>query len=323
VSARGIARLALGLCGGASLVSCLPADTRPTPGSLVVTVSSDDQLRNGIEASATVDGWSIEYDRFLVNLGRASLDGDPCNAYSNPAYTRIFDMKTQGAQRVSLLYALGQCDFGFNIGNPNADSLLGAGVTEADATFMRTPGEDPYAGVSGVTIHVKGHASNGAEKKTFTWDFRKRAQYHTCKTSSGAGIDMQGSAAATVDIRIRGGVLFADGLGDDARLRFGVFADADTKTGDGDGDVTLDELARVPIAAAGLDTGDGGAFLDDGGIAGVPRGFGPIDAGSSALDGGAVHGLTLRDYVYLALFPNVPRFEDDGTCSVSLRSRGR
>lgn len=311
------------LCCGTAAVSCLPTDTRPPPGSLVVTVSSDDQLRQGIDAAATTDGWSIGFDRFLINLGQPSLDGDPCNAYSEPSYTRIFDMKTAGPQRVGLLYGLGQCDFGFRIGNPNADSLLGAGVTAADATFMRTPGTDPYAGTSGVTVYVKGHASKGPETKTFEWAFRRRASYRTCRTSGGAGLDLQGSEARTVDIVIRGGALFADGLEDGAKLRFGVFADADTKTGDGDGEVTLDELARVPVASAGLAVGDGGAFLDDGGISGAPQGFGRIDAGVSAYAKGAVHGLSLRDYVYLALFPNLPRFEGDGRCTVSFRGRGR
>src|SRR4029077_7566101 len=66
--ARGL--VALGLSGAA----CLPTDTRPPPGSVMVPISSDGGAASGIPASETLDGWSISFDRVLVVLGAVGLD---------------------------------------------------------------------------------------------------------------------------------------------------------------------------------------------------------------------------------------------------------
>jgi hypothetical protein len=290
-----------------------------------VTVSSDDLLLNGIPASATTDGWSIGYDRFLLTLGNATVDGDACNQYSEAGYTRIFNLKIRGPQKVSVFYALGQCDFGFRMGNPNADSLLGEGVTDADATFMRTPGTDSYTGMSGITAYVKGSARNGTTEKSFEWAFRWRVQNKQCTRMVGGtevrGLDLKQKGEEPVDIQVKGGALFADSV-DDAHpgLRFGIFADADTLTGNNDGIVTLDELARVPLAAAGFVAGDGGAVDAGSAFAGVDAAG--IEAYRLRTDGAAPPGYTLEDYVYLMLFPRLARFRGDGTCYLRASSRG-
>jgi hypothetical protein len=242
-----------------------------------------------------------------------NLDGDGCDTYSDANYGRIFDLKTTGKQKVSILYALGHCDVGFRVSSPNSDTLLTQGVTDADKTMMRTPGSDGFAQQSGVGIYVRGRAALAAVTKTFDWRFRLRARYERCAAGGARGIDLHTKAAQTLSLKVSPATLFADSLDlEHAGFRFQVFADADTELGDDDGAVTLDELARVPASRAGF-------------------GSVPVDGGVPVLDAGYVHSLrhldagaepTLADYVYLVLFPAMVRYEGDGECSVRLMERG-
>jgi len=312
-------RVAASLLAALGVASCLPNDTRVPPGSVLVTLESDGVAASGLSGDETSDGWSISFDRVLVALGNVSLDGDGCNVYSDAGYSRIFDLKTPGEQKVSILYALGRCDVGFRVGSPNADTLLTDGVTEVDKTMMRTPESDMFAQQSGTGIYVRGHAERGDTTKSFEWSFRLRARYERCTgatdAGAGVGVELPSKSARTLNLVASPAVLFADDLDVlHAHPRFQVFADADT-FGDDDGVVTLDELAHVPatLAGFGVSFGDGGArpALDASYLSAVT---GIKEAASSEA--------TLADYVYLVLFPAVVRYQGDGTCSVDLADRG-
>jgi hypothetical protein len=294
--------------------SCLPNDTRAPPGSVLVTAESDGVTANGIPASATTDGWSISFDRVLVDVGDVNLDGDNCDTYSDANYDRIFDLKTSGKQKVSILYALRQCDVGFRVSSPSVNTLLMPGVTEADRTMMRTPGSDAFAQQSGMSIYVRGQAVLGDTTKTFEWPFRLRARYRHCAVDANRGINLSSNAAQTLNLTLTPAILFADALDlEHAHFRFQVFADADTELGNNDGAVTLDELARVPAASAGFggEQMDGGVPVLDAGYVGTVT---HMDAAGAAP--------TLADYVYLVLFPHMVRYAGDGECSVQLAERG-
>ncbi len=164
-------------------------------------------------------------------------------------------MKVGGAQKVSVIYALGHCEVGFRVSSPNADTVLGASTTDADKTMMRTPGSDAFNDQAGTSIYVEGRATRGDAVESFAWSFRYRARYDRCATTpalSGSpmaapGIDLRSNVAESLLVEVSPGVLFADALNTTvAQHRFQVFADADAVTGNGDGVVTLDELARVP-----------------------------------------------------------------------------
>jgi hypothetical protein len=306
--------------------ACLPNDTRKPPGSVLVTIASDGVAASGIPSSVTLDGWSISFERVLVALGDVSLDGDSCDVYSDSSYDRIFDMKTAGKQKVSIVYALGHCDFGFRVSSPNADTVVGQGATDADKTMMRTPASDAFTTDSGMSLYVRGHATRGDVTKTFEWPFRFRARYERCSTSpdlsmsnstSDTGLDFRGNVAQSVFIEVRPGVLFANRLDTTlAQPRFQVFADADTVTGNDDGAVTLDELARVSLAQSGFVDLHGSA--DAGPFAGVDAGY--VRSVHLAFDGGS--GPSLEDYIYLVLFPAVVRYDGNGVCAVRLTNRG-
>ena len=283
------------LCVGAILLSCLPKDTRPPPSSVLVNVTPADATLNGISAASTADGWDIAFDTFLVSVGEISLDGSNCSSYSEARYLRVFDALVPGAQKLSESFALGQCDFGFRVANPADDSLLASGARPQDLTFMRTPGTDPYAGVSGISIYVQGHAQKQNAIKIFSWTFRQQLEYTECATATDAGsvrgLSLSQSGAATVDLEIHGEALFEDSLrAASSVLRFDPFADADTVSGNDDGEISLDELAAVPLT----DISAAGNY--------------------STPSGGPDVGKTLRDYVYLGAFPRVTRFANAEPC---------
>lgn len=299
-----------------STSGCLPRDTRPTPGKLSVTATADDALLEGIPATLTADGWSIVYERFLLGLGRVSLDGDSCNNYTDDnGYSRVIDVLRPGSQKVSDIYALGTCDFGFRIGHPSSRAALGAGVTEADKTFMRTPGIDAFvSGAHGISAFVQGRAEKDGVVKRFAWSIRQDFEFQGCRVEQG-GVSDVGFALASgdekrADITLRGEALFQDNVSDDeAKLRFDMFARADEQFGDGDGNVTLDELRNIPVGVyvAALGASDAGLDFDSGN-----SGW-PALVDDSGVDGGGWK--SLGHYVYFALVPRIARFRGIGSCT--------
>ncbi len=279
---------------------CLPVDARPTPASVLVTVSGDPQVKNGIDGSRT-DGWSITFDKFVVSLGKVTLNGDPCTPYTDADYRRIFDARTLEPQKVSISYALGTCTLGFRISNPDQDTVLSSGVTDDDVTLMRTEGSDSYAGTSGISVYVKGKAQKDAVSKTFTWGWReRRVSVDGCTRVPGGATEelvLHGDDAVVVDLHLHGEVLFRDRLDPaTAKLRFAPYALADDVYGDANGDVTLDELGKMTLAQAGLTSAD-------------------VTTG----DAGTPSWTTFEDFEYLGLFPQIVGLGETGTCVATIK----
>jgi hypothetical protein len=289
-------------CGASSFAACLPADTRPPPGKLTMTVSASDATLNGV---TTADGWSVSFDRVLVAMGHTSLDSS-CTSYSDPRYYRLLDLGAAQTQTLGLLFGLGDCDLQFHIAPPDVDTVLGTGVTDADETFMRTAITDSYFINAGVSVDIAGHAVRDAAAVRFHWTFRPSVRYAQCSLVQNGqtidGVSLHGGDDFTYDVRIETEALFRDNINADrATLRFQPIADADA-AGNADGEVTLDELNLV--AGSLTATGD---FSDISWSAG---------ASTPSNDGGrSVAPASLEDFVYLFLVPTMPRFRDVGHCS--------
>ncbi len=343
------------LAAAASAVACLPKDTRPSPASVFVTTSSDDAVKQGFD---TDDGWHINFSRFVVSIGRSNLDGDPCNPYSDSGYMRVLDLQQPEPQKVSLIYGLGQCDFGFRVANPQSDSLLGPGVSPADELYMQTAGNDNYTAArgftgtrasTGVNAIINGVATGPDGRKTFSWSFRQNLEYTKCFVETDAGINeglnLKGSDSDPVNILVRGETLFqTDVTLTGAPLRFGPMALADSQYGNNDGAVSIDELGLVPINVVpaagtpgqpdagvnnGSTSGDAGQ-LGGGSDAGVgsPNAF-PWDyVGGNLSVFTGVSGLTalnnLEAFVYSVAFPMMFHYRDTGQCVTAIpQNRGR
>jgi len=291
------------------LAGCLPKDTRPPPSSVLLTASPSAAAAMPKTPVQTEDGWEISFERALITIGRASVDGDSCNSYSEARYSRVLSLLGAPAkEKISESFALGHCDFGFAIINAESDSLLGSTATDADLAFLRTAGEDKYAGPSGVSFYLEGAATKGLFRETFAWKFRGRMRLEQCSEmvdgKSVQGLDLAQSGAVSVDVTLAPERLFADGLDPEtSKLRFDAIAAADTEAGDADGEVTLDELGLVPYGT----------------LAGVAEGaYGPPPADSALLF------MTLEDFVYLGVAPTVARYRGNGKCQAQLRpARGR
>lgn len=322
-------------------MGCLPTDTRPPPASVFVQASPNDALRNGF---TTDDGWYIEFSRFLMSLGySALLESGSCTPYSDAHYSRILDLQQSAPQKVSLIYGLGQCGFSFGVVHPNADSIVGIGVTQQEAQMMQTAGSDRYTAPSGqltgINTYVVGVATRGSERKTFAWSFRQDYAYQTCLSLTDAGVsqglNLRSNDSDLVDLLVRGETLFqTDVDATRAKLHFEPMAEADTLLGNNDGDVTLDELGLVRISEQVSPTGvvsDGGpnvllAVLDAGDISTSLLPGDALDASVNdyvAADGGVTTVSTLEDFVYQILFSTSVHYQDTGRCASVVARVGR
>lgn len=281
------------------LYGCLPGDTRPPPGSVFLTAEPSAAVQAGV---ATADGWQISFERLLVGIGDARLGNDACTSYANAGYERLFDLvAAQGPQKISEVFALGACGLQLRLRYPGVDALRGQGVSAQDLAFMRVPDSDAYVTGRGTSVFVRGQAARGAEVKRFAWAFRQGYTLHDCPVA-GAGVDaglvtditLHGNDARRIAVVIHGEELFRERASDDAPLRFDAIAGADT---DGDQDITLDELAKVPGPPPEADAG--------------------LTSGS---DGGM---LTLADLLYLTLVPRMVRVGGSDACLSELRGRPR
>ncbi len=286
-------RLFAALALGCGLNACLPADTRPPPGTLVVNVTSDESLSPERAPFETDDGWSITFERFLLGIGNTGFqeDDDACNDYQGfgSEYGRLLDMQAGKTQRLSEMRFLGTCDFAFEVAQPRLSDVLGENVTEAELAAMRYPADDAFTTGRGVALHAMGSARKGARVKHFDWEFRQRLSFEHCRVDGESGVELSSEESKTIEILASGSVLFQR-TRDDAALRFDAFAEADDLHGDGDGNVTLEEMAEVTVEPEAA----------------------PGRGGSSGPE--AIH--TLADLVYLGLVPEVARYRGDGTCEL-------
>lgn len=294
MNASGFPAVIRGAFAALLLTGCLPGDTRPTPAVLHFTVEPSAADTDGL---TTVDGWQITFERLLVGLGGAGIDGPGCNTYANAGYERLFDFTVAGRQKLADVYGLGTCGARVRLRTPGDDALLGQGVTAADLAFMRREESDAFVVQGRRAAYVRGRASRGATTKRFEWSFLLGFNLHDCAAARDAGLaselELQGGADLPIPVIIRAEELFRARLDDASELRFDALAEADI---DGDQAITLDELAQVP---------------------GPPP---DLDAGLVSGDGGA---LSLADFLYVGLLPRVVRLGGAGACLSDVRGMGR
>lgn len=283
------------------VAGCLPGDDRPEPGSLLVTAQPDAAITDGF---TSVDGWTIRYERFVTALGDVRLRDFPersgsCNDYEETYYEWLFDFtQVTTPQKVGLTYGLGRCDVEFRVRGPSDDTVLGLGGTEAALATMLVENEDSYTfEPEAITLIARGRAEREGVTKRFEWVFRHSYDYEECADEAGQRVDvvdLVGGEALARRIEVRGEELFRVLPDDDAPVAFNPFGAADT---DGDGQITLAELAAVaidPIVASHP------VFAD------TPPEALPV---------------TMADLVYLYLFPRIARMAGGGACVAELRER--
>ena len=308
--------------GAQVALACLPQDTRPAPGSLLVTASSDDATQHGFD---TDDGWHIEFTKFLVSLGRTSFaDGmKSCTPYTDAGYQRVLDVLRPEQQKVNQIYGLGSCYLEFRVAYPTVeDSLVGAGVSDQDLLYMRTQGFDRFVTAgAGVNGYISGIARKQAQSMTFTWSFRQNWSFAGCSEQADAGvpssIQLNGKAAESFNLTVHGEELFQNQDQNDRwRLLFEPMAQAEAKYGNNDGDVTLDELNCIYVRTMGSPDATGAT---DAGTTSSSVGTDACAAylNSDIRDPGTVLPHYLEYQVYMNLYPSIFHYGDSGQCNVT------
>jgi hypothetical protein len=220
-------------------------------GSVTFTTWGEAYVEEGIPAGdgGFVDGWSLEYDEFLVNFhqirvatgsGEVAVVGPQSFFVDNVVAGRkklvtFADVTAKSWDRVS-----------YQIKPAIASAQIVAGAPE-DLDMMVEAG---YA------LFIRGTARRRDIVKTFSLGFSAGTQYAECHSEQNgkdtAGIVVTDGSEDVTELTTRGDHFFYDRLQGSAgsniepSLRFDTVAAADDN-GDADGDITLQELENQPI----------------------------------------------------------------------------
>jgi hypothetical protein len=273
---------------------CLPDDNRPTPGSVQVNVEGSEEL---LEPVASADGWTITVERLLVGLGTVELHGTGCTIYDQAYYSRLFDFAVPlpPPHKLALVYGLGDCTLEFRMRAPHPNAVLGPGVQQADIDAMRIELYTDYDDEpQRASVWVRGRATREDVEKQFEWEFRRRYNFKECppgpEGQPGSALPIAAGDALEQTVVVDGSELFRVGTAEDEQLEFEPFSLADA---DGDGEITLDELAEASAPAV------------------MPAAEGAAD----------LQGMTLAEHLYDNLVPQMVSLAGAGKCNVELDDR--
>ncbi|WP_437630840.1 hypothetical protein [Sorangium sp. So ce854] len=228
-----VAAAALAGCGG---------DGASGTGRVEFTTWGEDYIEQEIPAADLEDGWSVQYQKFLLvlrnvtvadrdgNVG-ARMQGSILVDHTKPGPKPIVafdDLEAKPWERVS-----------YEIGPADADTAL-EGATEEDRALMIG---------AGASVHIEATARKGGVEKRLDWTFSRATRYAECAGERAGketdGVLVTNGGTDTVELTIHGDHFFYDDLqAATAARRFAPIAAADA---DDDGAVTLEELAAVRL----------------------------------------------------------------------------
>jgi hypothetical protein len=226
------------------LAACMKTSAVST-GDLLVVTQGDSSLEDGIPASDFEDGWSVRFDRFVVNLGAVGLGSEPADVMPlGDAPFVLVDHVVLGSKTIVLandVVARAWPAFAYELRAVRSTTTASDGTTDEDLARMRA---------MAASALIKGVATKGDTSKTFEWVFGEATAYENCRVVDGAymqkGVVVVADTTTVLDLPISGKPLFEDDLASvKPKSRFEPIANADTN---GDGVVTLSELDRVRLA---------------------------------------------------------------------------
>jgi len=200
---------------------------------------------DSMETTGFVDGWELKYARFVVVLSEVTLAKKTGEAGPKQTEAKVVDLVKKGPTDL-LSFAdvpSGKWDLLSYAILPATSTAASAGAIDAaDVERMRT---------GGLSMFVEGSATKGATTKHFAWPLALNTEYQECTNDDfGEGVTVPNGAQEVVQLTIHGDHFWYDDLqSPDAKLRFDAIASADAN---GDGEVTLDELAAVQLTALPL-----------------------------------------------------------------------
>jgi hypothetical protein len=222
-----------------------------------------------------VDGWTLEYSKFLVNFQKLEVADSKGNVAASMDGSLLFDNHTKGVKPIALfkdVEAKAWDQVSYEIAPVTAKTKVDDSATEEDRQMM----ED-----GGFSFYVAGTATKGDVTKVFAWGFAIGTRYENCHSEQNGkdefGVVVTNNSTVDVELTTHGDHLYYDRLQESPNpaivtsLRFDALAAADA---DQDGEVTLAELNAAdlfvescsdkPVACydpSGLDARTQGAFL--------------------------------------------------------------
>ncbi len=255
-------------------------------GTVDVSVWGEEYIEQGIPTSDFADGWTARFDRFLIVIGDVTLENTDGGEASVPGLT-LYDLVTLGPHSVGTtdpLEATSWSRVGYRVAPATQATEVHASATEDDLALVVAEGH---------SVYVEGSVSNGTNEKSFRWGFSDGVRFGECVDVGGGqqtdGVVVTAGSTVPMQLTVHGDHFFYDDLqSSDAALRFDNLAAADA---DMDGEVTLEELAQVPLAD-------------------LPAEAGPYGVGASDVN-------DLRGYLQAAVH-TLGHFNGEGHCSVTV-----
>jgi hypothetical protein len=207
-------------------------------GSITSTVYGEELIEEGIPADVFSDGWSIEFDKFLVSIGStAAKAGEGGAEVGEPGFFLVDLAQPSGGEGYELATfdaPAGTYDhYGYRLA-PSATAAP-VNVAAADADAMKA---------AGYSIRMIGTATKGSAAKTFDWGFTLKLTHAHCEVSEkidGNAVTMQSTIHADH-------FFYDDAISPEPNVAFQLVADADGMgAAPADGAITLEELAAVDI----------------------------------------------------------------------------
>jgi hypothetical protein len=233
----------------ATALGCGSDSAGTSPGTVSVSIWGEDYIADRIPpvmgAEAGIEeAWTVRYTRFLVTLGDFTVAAADGTAGGALAPMRVYDLKTTATPfvvgRITNVPSRRMDRVSYRIAPATAASTLG-NATAADLTLMQT---------NGYGIYVEGEGTRMGTTVRFRWGFTQGITYSPCSNADESlGLAVPSGGNVDAQITVHGDHFFYDDLqSESARLRFQAIADADVAPiGNGDGTVTLEELARVDL----------------------------------------------------------------------------
>ncbi len=253
----------LAAIGIASLsAACANADpTNAGEGNEQFTTWGENFIEAGIPANPNghdgfIDGWSLKYDKFLVNFHQVVVADSAGNVAATMSKPRFVDNVVAGRKMLIEFDGLEAKNWD-KVSYQIKPAVSDEDVVSGDPTDLARMVQN------GWSIYVEGAATKSASAgqtttKTFHWGFKVATQFSDCHYEED-GKDTLGVVVTTgttdiSELTTHGDHLFYDRLqaspdpAIQTALRFDQKAAADEAPyGDGDGEITLQEMCTEPI----------------------------------------------------------------------------
>ena len=158
-------------------------------GELNVSIYGEDFIEKGIDSELMSDGWSIDFERFLITLKDI----------------RIGELKYASAELIDL-------------------SVNTSGLGQAVVSSALSVGEYRNPSFTIARIELSGSASKNNQSKTFNWHFDQETHYTDCETV----VPIMKGRETKFEITIHADHFFYDSLvSEEPLLKFQALANAD------------------------------------------------------------------------------------------------